>query len=107
MVKKNLFILFVFYFFVIQFEIAGILWNEPNFYLLGGINFLAMLLASRCYSFFTREKEQVLEPLLMREKNIMQEEYKEEKSEDLPLSESNIEYIKTKINRTKKQQPVQ
>lgn len=35
------------------------------------------------------------------------EEHKEEKTEERPLSESNIEYIKTKINRSKKQQSVQ
>lgn len=128
MIKKNLFVLFVFYFFVVQLFIAGLLWWETNFYILGGANLIAMLLVSVFYRFFTRENEKkapsdkwVADPLLVKEKItlvesgtesllIAQEELiqttetigNSEELESAPISESNIEYIKTKINRAKK-----
>ncbi len=104
MIKKNLFILFVFYFFVLQLLVAGLLWGEPRFYLLGGINLLAMLLVSASYRFFTKASAPSREvPLPNNEKADLTEETSlEEKAEPAPLSESNIEYIKTKINRTSK-----
>lgn len=98
--------LFVLYFFVIQLGVAGMLWDEPNFYFLGGVNFVAIVFLSLCYSFFTKEKEQNPEAILVREKVQREKEIEEDQKETL-ISESNIEYIKTKINRTKKQQPVQ
>ena len=106
MIKKNLFMLFVFYFFVIQFWIAGLLWDQSNFYLLGGINFVAILLLSLCYSFFAKEKEPSPEAILVREKMRKELLSKASEESELPISESNIEYIKTKINRNKKPQTV-
>ncbi len=58
--KKNLFLLFSVYFFVVQAVIAGILRWETNFFWLAGINFLAImliaLLPARWESTFDKEK---------------------------------------------------
>lgn len=114
MLKKNLFLLIVGYFFVLQFLIAGLLRSEPRFHILGLINLFAMLLISFLYKRFAREKEEKSDSLLMKERvsvhvseeHISQEKESSEHASDhteAPLSESNIEYIKTKINRVKKQ----
>lgn len=108
MIKKNLFILFVVYFFVLQLLAVGIIWDDSRYYLLGGINLFAMLLVSASYRFFTKTSVSSREAQLSNaEQNItkergIDEEDQEEKSEQAPISESNIEYIKTKINRVAK-----
>jgi len=48
--KKNLFLLFSIYFFVVQAVIAGWLRNIANFYILGIINLVAILLISIVHS---------------------------------------------------------
>lgn len=106
MIKKNLFILFVFYFFVLQLLVAGLIWGEPRFYLLGGINLLAMLLVSAGYRFFTKTSTPSREVLFLspEKDDGIEKNFPEEKAESTPFSESNIEYIKTKINRATKKQ---
>ena len=44
MIKKNLFLLFCFYLFVIQIWICGIFWHDNKFFVLAAINLVIMLL---------------------------------------------------------------
>lgn len=67
---------------------------------------MAILLLSLCYSFFAKEKEPSPEAILVREKMRKELLSKALEESELPISESNIEYIKTKINRSKKTQTV-
>lgn len=48
--KKNLFLLFSVYFFVIQPLVIWALWGQANFFRLGGINFLAIILIGIVYN---------------------------------------------------------
>jgi len=52
--KKNLFLLFSIYFFVVQAFLIGVLRGQTNFFLLGAINLVAILLIGVLYN--TTEK---------------------------------------------------
>lgn len=106
MIKKNLFILFVFYFFVLQLLVIGLIWGDPKFCLLGGVNFFAILLVFVGYRFFTKTSTPSHEVRFpsAEKADIIEDSSPIEKAEPRSLSESNIEYIKTKINRTAKKQ---
>lgn len=57
--KKNLFLLFSFYFFVGQAVIVGILWKMSNMFWLAGINLVAILLITLLFGLFGgKEKEE-------------------------------------------------
>lgn len=122
MLKKNLFLFFIFYLIVLQLFVIGVLRNDPRFHILGGVNLFAFFLIARCYKAFTKDKEEKSDSTpLVREKisnftytdvpSSPRENVEEEREIEkafpkaeaaAPLSESNIEYIKTKINRSKK-----
>lgn len=108
MIKKNLFMLFVFYFFVLQLFVAGLIWEDSRYYLLAVVNLLAVLLVSVSYRFFTKKTGELPKGHVISAENavaklaVSEEVVTVEKAEPEPLSESNIEYIKTKINRTTK-----
>ena len=59
---KNLFLLFSFYFFVVQAIILGLLTGNVLFYQLGGINAGAMLIVSLLYFLFTKSPSETLPP---------------------------------------------
>lgn len=59
--KKNLFLLFSIYFFVLQPLIIGVLRWQANFFRLGGINLLAIVLIGMLYSKADGEKAEVHE----------------------------------------------
>lgn len=48
MIKKNLFLLFCFYLFVIQIWICGLFWHDNKFFILAAINFVIMALILLC-----------------------------------------------------------
>ncbi|MDR2415098.1 MAG: hypothetical protein LBD75_00310 [Candidatus Peribacteria bacterium] len=56
---KNLFLLFVLYFFVIQALFLGILTGDSLYYTLGGINAVAIFLIVFLYQVFTAEKSDI------------------------------------------------
>lgn len=58
MIKKNLFLLFVIYFFVLQLGIVAFLWWDHRFYLLAGINLVAILLVVGLYLLFNKTSSQ-------------------------------------------------
>ncbi|MCX6825087.1 MAG: hypothetical protein NTY80_02570 [candidate division SR1 bacterium] len=55
--KKNLFLLFSIYFFVLQPLIIGILWNQANFFRLGAINLIAIISIGIAISAYDKSKE--------------------------------------------------
>ena len=59
--KKNLFLLFSIYFFVLQPLIIGVLRWQANFFRLGAINLIAIILIGILYSTVEGEKEEVHE----------------------------------------------
>ncbi|MFC2494810.1 MAG: hypothetical protein ACFNWZ_01225 [Candidatus Absconditicoccaceae bacterium] len=112
MTKKGPIIISIIYIFVIQAIIIGLLRNEPRRHILGGINFIATILLALLRKQSKQRSEQKGEAPLIREKHPTPKETtekdfftKEKKEESAPtLSESNIEYIKTRINRNRKNQ---
>ena len=112
MTKKWPIIISIIYIFVIQAIIIGLLRNEPRRHILGGINFIATILLALLRKQSKQRSEQKWEAPLIREKHPTPKETaekdfftKEKKEESSPtLSESNIEYIKTRINRNRKNQ---
>ena len=127
MVKKGLVMTLVAYFFIIQAFIAWAIWQDSHFYTLWCINlifFILFLLWVNVFGWNNGEKKQeksVNYPIVkekMEQEKIVSEPVVdaqpvvEEKVEEVdsfrrvvserPISESNIEYIKTKINRTKR-----
>ena len=125
MAKKGFLIAFALYFFVIQSFIIGALRGDVHFYTLWGINFLVLILILLGASVFSSDKnnkgekkevypivkekiaqEKVIETPEKKEENVGGEEEKEigvrRTRNEEPISESNIEYIKTKINRSKR-----
>lgn len=56
--KKNLFLLFSFYFFVGQAVIVGILWKMSNMFWLAGINLVAILLITLLFGLFGGEEKE-------------------------------------------------
>ena len=127
MVKKGLVMTLVAYFFIIQAFIAWAIWQDSHFYTLGCVNlifFILFLLWVNVFGWNNGEKKQeksVNYPIVkekMEQEKIVSEPVVdaqpvvEEKVEEVdsfrrvvserPISESNIEYIKTKINRTKR-----
>lgn len=123
MTKKPLSITLLIYFFVVQLLIAGALRNDSRWYLLSGINLLALLLIITIFKSFFRKRGKKSDSLLLREptrekpfaareRSFTAHTEPEVSSQELeekapaPLSESNIEYIKTKINRNKRKTTV-
>lgn len=124
MVKKGLIMTLVAYFFIIQAFIVGAIWQDSHFYTLWCINLLFFVLFFFGVSVFSWDKnatkqdkwpsypivkEKIEQEVVAEtEATPIVEEVVEEKEtfrrirDDRPISESNIEYIKTKINRTKR-----
>lgn len=129
MVKKGLIMILVAYFFIVQAFIAWMIWQDSHFYTLWCVNLLFFVLFFFWVNVFkwsdwekkqeknvsypiVKEKiehEKIVEPV---EQSEVTEPVVEEKAEwvdsfrrvrsDQQISESNIEYIKTKINRAKR-----
>jgi hypothetical protein len=59
--KKNLFLLFSIYFFVLQPLIIGVLRGQANFFRLGAINLIAIILIGILYNTVEGEKEETHE----------------------------------------------
>lgn len=55
--KKNLFLLFSIYFFVVQPLVIGVLWRQTDFFLLGAINLVAIILIGMVYNTVESEKK--------------------------------------------------
>ncbi|MFZ2150870.1 MAG: hypothetical protein WAZ12_03890 [Candidatus Absconditicoccaceae bacterium] len=55
--KKNLFLLFAIYFFVIQSRIIAFLWNDTRFFALGIINLGVILIVILSYSYFEKSNK--------------------------------------------------
>ena len=127
MVKKWLVMTLVAYFFIIQAFIAWAIWQDSHFYTLWCINLLFFILFFFGVNAFKWDKwenkqekwpsypivkERIAEEKVsetVEEKPVAETIVEEKESEvfrrvrnDRPISESNIEYIKTKINRTKR-----
>ena len=127
MVKKWLVMILVAYFFIIQAFIAWAIWQDSHFYTLWCINLLFFILfffgvnafkwdkwenKQEKWSSYPIVKERIAEEKVsetVEEKPVAETIVEEKESEvfrrvrnDRPISESNIEYIKTKINRTKR-----
>ena len=126
MVKKGLVMTLVAYFFIIQAFIAWAIWQDSHFYTLGCVNlifFILFLLWANIFGWENGEKKQeksinypIVKEKIEQEKVVSEpvaaQPVVEEKTEEVdsfrrvtterPISESNIEYIKTKINRAKR-----
>ena len=127
MVKKWLVMTLVAYFFIIQAFIAWAIWQDSHFYTLWCINLLFFILfffgvnafkwgkwenKQEKWPSYPIVKERIAEEKVsetVEEKPVAETIVEEKESEvfrrvrnDRPISESNIEYIKTKINRTKR-----
>ena len=127
MVKKGLVMTLVAYFFIIQAFIAWAIWQDSHFYTLGCVNLLFFILFFFWISAFKGDwdkkqekginypivKEKIEQERVVSEPVVAQPVAEEsatvEESESFrrvrterPISESNIEYIKTKINRAKR-----
>ena len=127
MVKKGLVMTLVAYFFIIQAFIAWAIWQDSHFYTLGCINLIFFILFFFWISAFKGDwdkkqekginypivKEKIEQERVVSEPVVAQPVAEEsatvEESESFrrvrterPISESNIEYIKTKINRAKR-----
>lgn len=96
------------YFFVLQLILVWWLRNDHRWYILAGVNavFLLMLLMLRGYRVEDTMKKEFKKPdLFQRERSSLYEQKQnaQDEEENLPsvVSESNIEHIKIKINRTK------
>lgn len=103
MLNKPFFLAVLAYFFVLQFVVVGLMREDTRYFTLAGVNLIAILI----FSFCSREKVQKSDPKLMhafvREKSRYEEEVSEPEmlKAEPSLSESNIEQIKIKINKTK------
>lgn len=127
MVKKGLVMTLVAYFFIIQAFIAWAIWQDSHFYTLGCINLIFFILFFFWISAFKgdwdKKQEKGINYPIVKEKieqervvsepvvaqSVAEEPAAVEESESFrrvrterPISESNIEYIKTKINRAKR-----
>ena len=128
MVKKGLIMTLVVYFFVIQAFIIWAIWQDSHFYTLGCINLLFFVLFFFGINAFKWEKgdkwenkqssnypivkERIAQEIVEEKVDVPSEEVVEEKTTESDktkrfvgertISESNIEYIKTKINRAKR-----
>lgn len=114
---KNLFLLFVIYFFVIQSAIMGFLTGDTLYYKLAGINAIAIFLISIIYSMFTgssekrqtRKKENVKkeEVMIKSEDNIIQKEIiKKETAEKIEIAEKvSVQKIVQPIPASRKKAP--
>ena len=128
MVKKGLVMTLVAYFFIIQAFIAWAIWQDSHFYTLGCVNLLFFILFFFWVSVFKWEnwekkqeksinypivKEKIEQEIVVSKPVVAQPVVEEpavaEESDSFrrvrterPISESNIEYIKTKINRAKR-----
>ena len=116
--KKGYVITACLYFFVIQFFIIWALWWDSHFYTLWGINFLVFVIFLFWVSvlkdnnkekkeIYPIVKERVSQERVVEDKVVVEEKNNENEAprrirNEAPISESNIEYIKTKINRTKR-----
>ena len=99
MLKKNLFFLVIFYLFVLQVALIGLLFSVPQFYILAGVNLGALVVLLGLHSFFSKKKdEEIWDKPFVREVSYTE---KEEVKDEEKVSESNIENIKIKINRTR------
>ena len=99
MLKKNLFFLVIFYLFVLQVALIGLLFSVPQFYTLAGVNLGALVVLLGLHSFFSKKKdEEIWDKPFVREISYTE---KEEVKDEEKVSESNIENIKIKINRTR------
>ena len=99
MLKKNLFFLVIFYLFVLQVALIGLLFSVPQFYTLAGVNLGALVVLLGLHSFFSKKKdEEIWDKPFVREVSYTE---KEEVKDEEKVSESNIENIKIKINRTR------
>ena len=58
MLKKNLFFLVIFYLFVLQVALIGLLFSAPQFYTLAGVNLGALVVLLGLHSFFTKKKDE-------------------------------------------------
>lgn len=128
MVKKGLVMTLVAYFFIIQAFIAWAIWQDSHYYTLGCINLIFFILFFFWISVFKwgdweKKQEKSINYPIVKEKieqervvsepvvaqPVAEESAAVEESESFrrvrterPISESNIEYIKTKINRAKR-----
>ncbi|MDR2189876.1 MAG: hypothetical protein LBP53_01480 [Candidatus Peribacteria bacterium] len=78
---RNLFLLFVRYFFVVQAFIVGVLTGDTLYYKLGAINALAIILISICYHFFTAPIDPSAKKADKKELPVEKEEKKADKKE--------------------------
>ena len=58
MLKKNLFFLVIFYLFVLQVALIGLLFSVPQFYTLAGVNLGALVVLLGLHSFFSKKKDE-------------------------------------------------
>lgn len=58
MLKKNLFFLVIFYLFVLQVALIGLLFSIPQFYILAGVNLGALVVLLGLHSFFSKKKDE-------------------------------------------------
>ena len=119
--KKGYLITWVLYFFVIQCFIIWALRGDSHFYTLWGINLLVLIIIvfwASVLSSDSQEKkdkypivtERMAQERVSENKVVENTEWNETSGNETPvrrirderISESNIEYIKTKINRTKR-----
>ena len=129
MVKKGLVMILVAYFFIVQAFIAWMIWQDSHFYTLGCVNLIFFVLFFFWVNVFNwwdwerkqeknvsypivkekKEQEKVVAPVV--EQEVKQPEVEESAEwvdtfrrvrSEQQISESNIEYIKTMINRVKK-----
>ena len=104
MLKKNLFFLVIFYLFVLQVALIGLLFSVPQFYTLAGVNLGALVVLLGLHSFFSKKKdEEIWDKPFVRDVSYTE---KEEVKDEEKVSESNIENIKIKINRTRTSIPI-
>lgn len=103
MLTKSFFLVVLAYFSVLQVAIIGMMRSDTRFFSLAGINAIILLI----FLLFSKEQKQKADPKMMntfvREKSRYEQEQIQPttpKSEP-SLSESNIEQIKIKINKTK------
>lgn len=105
MIKTKLAFVLALYIFVVQVVVAGVLWSETRFYLLAGINFFIMLIVAAVFGSKTPANKSLGDVPFVREKSRYSEHplssEKKQDADPAPLSESNIEQIKIRINKTK------
>ena len=84
---------------MLQVALIGLLFSVPQFYTLAGVNLGALVVLLGLHSFFSKKKdEEIWDRPFVREVTYTD---KEETKDEGKVSESNIENIKIKINRTR------